>query len=131
MVNGRKSGKPQFQQEPLVWWFGGESAWELNALLSPAPRRQLVRKGRYDTILREQGDSEFVTLGIICVLIAPGLPLPVPNLPCPVRGGTPLRVGAVSDRSATDRVNTAAENPPAVDLSRTRLAQDEPGDARD
>jgi hypothetical protein len=79
-------------------------------------------KRRYDTtILAGARDSENCYSR---VLIAPGLPPLAPNPLFPDCAGTRLRVGAVSDRSAIDRVNTAAENSRGSDLARSRLAPD-------
>jgi hypothetical protein len=62
---------------------------------------------------------------VILACFAPGLPPLAPNPRFPDCAGTRLRVGAVSDRSAIDRVNTAAENSRGSDLARSRLAPDE------
>src|SRR5271165_1859568 len=61
--------------------------------------------------------------------IAPGFPLSAPNPLFPACAGTRPRVGGVSDRSAVDRANTAAENPRGSSLPRSRLTPDEPADA--
>jgi hypothetical protein len=59
-----------------------------------------------------RGDDEIVTLWALCALIAPALPLAAPNPLYPAYAGTRPRVGGASHRSAVDRANSAAENPP-------------------
>ncbi len=68
----------------MVFFLVGVSQ-RFSAVPSPAAPNELVRKGRYDTILRGVGDGEIVTLDIICY--CPGLPLPAPNPLFPARAG--------------------------------------------
>src|SRR5258708_22470546 len=77
----------------------------------------------------EQGTNEFVTLKTIWRAYCPSISRVNPLFPA--CAGTRPRVGGVSDRSAVDRANTAAENPRGSGLSRSRLAPDAPADATD
>ena len=60
-----------------------------------------------------------------------GLPPPAPNPLFPACAGIRPRAGGVSNRSAIERANTAAENPRLSGLSRNRLAPDGPAGAMD